>query len=86
MEKELEIGVIWECKQKATTTTQLSFFFNGNSFDTINPNGFSATYLGFRRYISPFTTIKGREILDGVNYASGGAGILPETGRTLVSD
>ncbi|KAG6598965.1 GDSL esterase/lipase, partial [Cucurbita argyrosperma subsp. sororia] len=48
-----------------------------------NTPDFIATYLGFRHYISPFTTIKGREILDGVNYASGGAGILPETGRTL---
>ena len=45
---------------------------------------FSAKFLGFDDYIPPFRTTKSRTILKGANYASGGAGILRETGRTLV--
>ncbi|CAA2933790.1 GDSL esterase lipase At1g29670-like [Olea europaea subsp. europaea] len=36
-------------------------------------------YLGFDKPISPFVTTKGSEIRKGVNYGSGGAGILDET-------
>lgn len=39
--------------------------------------------LGFANYTPPFATAKGSEILKGVNYGSGGAGILAETGRNL---
>ncbi|KAI4367210.1 hypothetical protein MLD38_022973 [Melastoma candidum] len=50
-------------------------FTNGRTaFDLI------AELLGFEVYMKPFTTAKGVEILLGVNYASGGAGILDETG------
>ncbi|KMT03851.1 hypothetical protein BVRB_8g188230 [Beta vulgaris subsp. vulgaris] len=42
-----------------------------------------AEKLGFNGYIPPFNTVKDREILKGVNYASGAAGIQPETGRHL---
>ncbi|XP_057544824.1 GDSL esterase/lipase At4g18970-like [Amaranthus tricolor] len=34
-------------------------------------------------FIPPFSTAKGQAILKGVNYASGAAGILPETGKHL---
>jgi hypothetical protein len=44
----------------------------------------TAEFLGFDNYIPPFATARGREILKGVNYASGGAGIRIETGRTQV--
>lgn len=40
--------------------------------------------MGFDDYIQPFATANGTEILKGVNYASGGAGILNETGQTAV--
>ncbi|KAL5841334.1 hypothetical protein ACOSQ3_011937 [Xanthoceras sorbifolium] len=40
-----------------------------------------AERLGFENYIPPFATAKGVEILKGVNYASGSAGILDETGK-----
>ncbi|KAF5472383.1 hypothetical protein F2P56_009105 [Juglans regia] len=41
-----------------------------------------AEMMGFDDYIPPFATANGTEILKGVNYASGGAGILNETGQT----
>ncbi|KAH0993418.1 hypothetical protein GBA52_004901 [Prunus armeniaca] len=37
--------------------------------------------LGFSHYIPPFATARGRKILEGVNYASGAAGIRDESGR-----
>ncbi|EPS64602.1 hypothetical protein M569_10182, partial [Genlisea aurea] len=39
--------------------------------------------LGFQEFIPPFASAEGEEILRGVNYGSGGAGILDETGRKL---
>ncbi|XP_050262984.1 GDSL esterase/lipase At4g30140-like isoform X2 [Quercus robur] len=40
-----------------------------------------AEHLGFNNSIPPFATASGQEILKGVNYASGGAGIREETGQ-----
>ena len=45
----------------------------------------AAELLGFDEYIPPYSTAKGKEILKGVNYASGAAGIRCETGQHLVS-
>lgn len=42
-----------------------------------------AESLGFQRYIPPYATARGRDILWGVNYASAAAGIREETGRQL---
>ncbi|GFQ02724.1 GDSL esterase/lipase at1g29670 [Phtheirospermum japonicum] len=42
---------------------------------------FLAEYLGFTNPISPFVTARGVDILRGVNYASGAAGILDESGE-----
>ncbi|CAK9154690.1 unnamed protein product [Ilex paraguariensis] len=39
--------------------------------------------LGFDDFIPPFATTNGSDILKGVNYGSGGAGIRSETGKTL---
>ncbi|XP_074359533.1 GDSL esterase/lipase At1g29670-like [Apium graveolens] len=39
--------------------------------------------LGFANYTPPFATARGPEILQGVNYGSGGSGIRDETGRNL---
>ncbi|KAE8713820.1 GDSL esterase/lipase [Hibiscus syriacus] len=39
--------------------------------------------LGFQEFIPPFATSKGRQILKGVNYASGSSGILNESGQQL---
>jgi hypothetical protein len=44
----------------------------------------TAEQLGFRNYIPPYATARGRDILGGVNYASAAAGIREETGRQLV--
>ncbi|KAL2494647.1 GDSL esterase/lipase [Forsythia ovata] len=41
---------------------------------------FLGEFLGFDKPISPFVTAKGSKILKGVNYASGGAGILDDSG------
>lgn len=41
--------------------------------------------LGFQEFIPPFATSRGQEILKGVNYASGSAGILNESGQHLVN-
>ncbi|GFQ02722.1 GDSL esterase/lipase at1g33811 [Phtheirospermum japonicum] len=41
---------------------------------------FLAQFLGFAKPISPFVTARDSHILRGVNYASGAAGILDETG------
>ncbi|KAJ0829039.1 putative triacylglycerol lipase [Helianthus annuus] len=54
-------------------------FSNGrNTADVI------AQLLGFDKFIPPFATAKGGEIVTGVNYASGAAGIRAETGQHLV--
>ncbi|XP_059461936.1 GDSL esterase/lipase At1g29670-like, partial [Corylus avellana] len=47
---------------------------------TLSP--ITAESLEFVNFIPPFATARGREILKGVNYASGGAGIRNETGQT----
>lgn len=53
-------------------------FSNGRNFvDRITE------LLGFDDYIPPFSRAKGQEILKGVNYASGAAGIRSETGQHL---
>jgi hypothetical protein len=39
----------------------------------------AAQLLGFENFIPPFANINGSDILKGVNYASGGAGIRMET-------
>ncbi|KAH6765267.1 hypothetical protein C2S51_016516 [Perilla frutescens var. frutescens] len=41
-------------------------------------------FLGFQRPIPPFATTKGTEVLEGVNYASGGGGILEQSGKELL--
>ncbi|XP_055804670.1 GDSL esterase/lipase At1g29670-like isoform X2 [Solanum dulcamara] len=45
-----------------------------------NVADFIAELLGFDKYIEPFATVKGVDMFKGVNYASGAAGILDETG------
>ncbi|KAL0305569.1 UNVERIFIED_CONTAM: GDSL esterase/lipase [Sesamum radiatum] len=42
-----------------------------------------ADYLGFEKPVPPFATAQGSDIIIGVNYASGGAGILEESGIQL---
>ncbi|EEF40147.1 GDSL esterase/lipase At1g29670 [Ricinus communis] len=42
-----------------------------------------AEVLGFDNFIPPFASVNGTDILFGVNYASGSAGILNETGQQL---
>ncbi|XWS15355.1 hypothetical protein CRYUN_Cryun35bG0089600 [Craigia yunnanensis] len=42
-----------------------------------------AQLMGFQRYISPYSRARGPELLRGVNYASGAAGIRDETGDNL---
>lgn len=39
--------------------------------------------MGFENFIPPFATAKGEGVLQGVNYASGSAGLRDETGRNL---
>lgn len=41
--------------------------------------------LGFKHYMPPFAKSKGKNILSGVNYASGSAGIRDESGQQLVN-
>ncbi|KAJ9558132.1 hypothetical protein OSB04_012746, partial [Centaurea solstitialis] len=43
-----------------------------------------AQLLGFESFIQPFATARNDEIIKGVNYASGGAGIREETGQHLL--
>ncbi|XP_055961914.1 uncharacterized protein LOC126682071 [Mercurialis annua] len=40
-------------------------------------------FMGFDNFIPPFSSANDSEILKGVNYASGSAGIRPETGKQL---
>lgn len=44
-----------------------------------------AEHLDFDHYIPSFASATGDEILEGVNYASGSAGIRNDTGSHLVS-
>jgi len=44
----------------------------------------AAQLLGFENFIPPFANINGSDILKGVNYASGAAGIRTETSMAKV--
>ncbi|MCD7460145.1 hypothetical protein HAX54_042954 [Datura stramonium] len=48
-----------------------------------NTADFLAELLGFDHYIPPFASAEGSEILEGVNYASGSAGIRNDSGSHL---
>ncbi|OIT20003.1 gdsl esteraselipase [Nicotiana attenuata] len=50
-----------------------------------NMADFLAEHLGFDNYIPPYASAMGDEILQGVNYASGSAGIRNDTGNHLIS-
>lgn len=45
----------------------------------------TAQRLGFNGTIPPYATARGSDIIRGVNYGSGGAGIRDESGRQLVN-
>lgn len=45
---------------------------------------FSAELMGFGQFIPPFPKAVGRQLLEGVNYASAGSGIRQETSRQQV--
>ncbi|KAF9666040.1 hypothetical protein SADUNF_Sadunf16G0187500 [Salix dunnii] len=47
---------------------------------------FKGELLGFDKFIPPFATAEGRDILIGVNYTFGGAGIRDETGKQLLDN
>ncbi|KAK1378531.1 GDSL esterase/lipase [Heracleum sosnowskyi] len=53
-------------------------FTNGRNFADV-----IGEFLGLKEYLPSFAASKGKNSLNGVNYASGGCGILPETGRNL---
>ncbi|KAI3682837.1 hypothetical protein L1987_83143 [Smallanthus sonchifolius] len=42
-----------------------------------------AKNLGFKDFIPPYTKVKRKDVLNGVNYASAGSGILDESGDNL---
>jgi hypothetical protein len=44
----------------------------------------SAQLLGFEKFIPPYENLNGANILEGVNYASGGAGIRNDTSMTTM--
>lgn len=46
---------------------------------------FAAELLGFKQFIPPFPKAVGRQLLEGVNYASAGSGIRQETSKQQVS-
>ncbi|KAH0696929.1 hypothetical protein KY290_014346 [Solanum tuberosum] len=48
-----------------------------------NTADFLAEYLGFDHYIPPYASVKDSEMLKGVNYASGSAGIRNDSGSHL---
>ncbi|XVF34157.1 hypothetical protein REPUB_Repub18cG0034300 [Reevesia pubescens] len=50
-----------------------------------NMQDFVVKFLGFEDYIPPFALSEAKNILKGVNYASGSAGILDESGNQLGS-
>ncbi|MCD7451665.1 hypothetical protein HAX54_012986 [Datura stramonium] len=72
------------------TTAKANYFPYGIDFPTGPQNGrftngrtkvdFIAELIGFDTFIPPFATARGNEILKGVNYGSGVAGIRDETG------
>ncbi|CAI9115161.1 OLC1v1015998C2 [Oldenlandia corymbosa var. corymbosa] len=53
-------------------------FTNGRTFVDI-----LAQLLGFQSYIPPFARARGRQLLQGANFASGASGIRDETGNNL---
>ncbi|GFQ02725.1 GDSL esterase/lipase at1g29660 [Phtheirospermum japonicum] len=77
------------------TTAKVNYLPYGVDFPT-GPTGrfsngrnvadFIAELLGFDKYIPPYANGTTQDILQGVNYGSGGAGILDETGRQKYGD
>ncbi|KAL4366437.1 hypothetical protein GQ457_05G017920 [Hibiscus cannabinus] len=62
-------------------------FTNGRTMQDIIGLHFSVSLLqllDFQEFIPPFATSSGQEILKGVDYASGSAGILNETGQQVI--
>nr|AFK36053.1 unknown [Lotus japonicus] len=55
----------------------------GRYTNGLNPIDKLAQILGFEKFIPPFANLSGSDILKGVNYASGSAGIRQETGTNL---
>ncbi|GMI74202.1 hypothetical protein like AT1G29670 [Hibiscus trionum] len=72
------------------TLAKVNYLPYGNAFPE-GPTGrftngrtlhdFIVELLGFKRYMPPFSQVRGKDVLKGVNYASGSAGILDETGK-----
>jgi len=66
----------------------LQFFSSATRIKTVFIHRLSsiiaAQLLGFDNFIPPFANTSGSDILRGVNYASGGAGIRNETGSHSV--
>ena len=56
-----------------------------NNFPKYDAFLITAQLLGFDDYIPPFANARGEEILKGVNYASGAAGIRSESGQEQVT-
>ncbi|KAJ6751248.1 hypothetical protein OIU85_001744 [Salix viminalis] len=61
----------------ATTTTLQPLLKPITTLDVVGE------LVGFDKFIPSFSTTEGRDVLIGVNYASGGAGIHDETGKEL---
>ncbi|KAI3510541.1 hypothetical protein L1887_17613 [Cichorium endivia] len=55
----------------------------GRFSNGLNAADYVAKDLGFDNFIPPYATVKGKCILTGVNYASGGSGILDKSGQNL---
>ncbi|KAM3306805.1 hypothetical protein P3S67_013676 [Capsicum chacoense] len=76
-----------------TTSAKANYFPYGIDFPAASQNGrftngknkadFIAELLEFNDFIPPYSTARGNEILGGVNYGSGVAGIRDETGYAL---
>ncbi|KAJ9558131.1 hypothetical protein OSB04_012745 [Centaurea solstitialis] len=55
----------------------------GRFSNGLNVADYIAKDLGFHDYIPAYASVKRKDVLTGVNYASGGSGILDETGENL---
>ncbi|XP_056175703.1 GDSL esterase/lipase At1g29670-like [Syzygium oleosum] len=61
-------------------------YSNGRNFDDVVAQAQAQAqeqFLGFDNFIPPYANASGRDILQGVNYACAGAGILYRTGKQL---
>ncbi|KAI3829466.1 hypothetical protein L1987_03591 [Smallanthus sonchifolius] len=80
--EKYKVGVVHEFLSLTLEKRFYSSLYQGRFSNGLNAVDYID--LGFKDFIPPYATVKGKGVLTGVNYASAGSGILDETGENVV--